>query len=129
MLFLLTVKCADIGAYFTGKAVGRHLWVPQISPAKTWEGFIGGILLASIIASLFARLFDIIPVAVALFFGGVIGIFGQLGDLLESMLKRDAGEKDAAHLLPAFGGVLDLVDSVIVAAPVAYWILRWAAPT
>jgi phosphatidate cytidylyltransferase len=128
ILFLLTVKSADIGAYFTGKAIGRHKWVPQISPAKTWEGFIGGTLFACIIASLFTRLFDIIPIAVAVLFGLVIGIFGQLGDLLESMLKRDSGEKDAANLLPAFGGVLDLVDSVVVAAPVAYLVLRWAGP-
>lgn len=128
MLFLLTVKSADIGAYFTGKAIGSHKWVPKISPAKTWEGFLGGILVAGIIASLFSRLFNIIPVAEAALFGLVIGIFGQLGDLLESMLKRDSGEKDSSKLLPAFGGVLDLVDSVVVAAPVAYLILRWVGP-
>lgn len=125
IMFLVCVKSADIGAYFTGRACGKHLWVPKISPAKTWEGFVGGILLAVIVASLFAILFDIISLSTAILFGLVVAVVGQLGDLLESMIKRDVGVKDSSRLIPAFGGVLDLIDSVIVAAPFGYLILHW----
>ena len=129
LLFLATVKCADVGAYFTGRFFGRHLWAPKISPAKTWEGFVGGIILAIIVASLFSLVSGIISLSVALVFGLIVAVSGQLGDLLESMLKRDAGSKDSAQLVPEFGGILDMVDSVIVAAPFAYGIFIWVAAT
>ena len=125
IMFLACVKSSDIGAYFTGRAIGRRLWVPAISPAKTWEGFGGGIVLAIIVASLSARVFGIMSMRVALIFGLVVAVSGQLGDLLESMLKRDVGSKDSARLLPGFGGVLDLIDSVLLAAPFAWAILEW----
>ena len=123
-LFIITVKSCDIGAYFTGRYLGRHKWVPSISPAKTWEGLAGGITLAIIVASIFAAFTDIIPLLWAPLFGVAVALAGQLGDLLESMLKRDAGAKDSASLIPEFGGVLDLLDSVIGAAPVAYMLLN-----
>ncbi|MBN2378113.1 MAG: phosphatidate cytidylyltransferase [Sedimentisphaerales bacterium] len=123
VMFLTCAKSCDIGAYFTGRFLGRHKWVPAISPKKTWEGLIGGIILAMIVASLFGRLSGIMSVTAALVFGLLIAVAGQLGDLLESMLKRDAGCKDSAGLIPEFGGVLDLLDSVIAAAPVAYFFL------
>jgi len=125
IMFLACVKSADIGAYFTGRAIGRHLWVPSISPAKTWEGFGGGVVLTIIVASLLSRIFGIMDMPMALLFGLFVAVTGQLGDLLESMLKRDAGNKDSAQLLPAFGGVLDLMDSVLVAAPFAWAIFEW----
>ena len=122
-MFLVCVKSCDIGAYFTGKTFGRHPWVPTISPKKTWEGFLGGLLVGTMVASLFSVFSGIIPIGISVVFGLVVSISGQLGDLLESMLKRDAGRKDSAHLIPEFGGVLDLIDSVIVAAPFGYLVL------
>ena len=126
VMVIATVKCADIGAYFTGRAIGRHKWMPNISPKKTWEGFFGGILLSTIVSSLLAVISDIIPFGGAVIFGLVLGVTGQLGDLLESMLKRDGAIKDSASLIPEFGGVLDVVDSVVVAAPFGYMILSLA---
>lgn len=123
LVFLACVKSSDIGAYFTGRFIGRRPWVPSISPGKTWEGFFGGIILATIVASLFARFSAIIPIGAALWFGPIVAVAGQMGDLLESMLKRDAGIKDSAHLIPEFGGILDLMDSVVAAAPFAWLIL------
>jgi len=120
VMFLACVKSADIGAYFTGRFLGRHKWVPSISPAKTWEGLFGGVVLAVIMASIFADIFAIMTCSRAILFGVVIGVAGQLGDLLESMLKRDAAVKDSAKLVPAFGGFLDLIDSPLMAAPIGY---------
>jgi len=125
VVFLTCVKFCDIGAYFTGRFLGRHLWVPSISPKKTWEGFFGGIVLAVIAASLFAPFSAIMGIGRAVVFGAVAAVTGQWGDLLESMLKRDAGSKDSASLIPEFGGMLDLLDSVLVAAPFAYLVLAW----
>lgn len=126
VIFLACVKSCDIGAYFTGRFLGRHLWIPSISPKKTWEGLFGGILLAVIVASLFAHCTAIImDIGRAVVFGVVAAVAGQGGDLLESMLKRDADSKDSASLVPEFGGVLDLLDSVLAAAPFAYLVLAW----
>ena len=128
LVFLACVKSADIGAYFTGRFLGRHKWVPSISPGKTWEGFFGGIVGAGIVASLFSAFSDIISIGTALWFGPVVAVTGQMGDLLESMLKRDAGVKDSARLIPEFGGILDLLDSVVVSAPFAWLILSKLGP-
>jgi phosphatidate cytidylyltransferase len=122
VMFMTVVKCADIGAFFTGMAIGKHKWVPKISPGKTWEGFIGGAILSTIVAFLFTYCIDIM-VYKAVVYGVVLGVAGPLGDLFESMLKRDAGSKDSAKMVPAFGGMMDLLDSLVIAAPVAYCIL------
>jgi len=125
-MFIVSVKSCDIGAYFIGKAFGRHPWVPAISPKKTWEGFFGGMLIGTVVASLFSLFSGIIPIGVSVVFGVVVSLSGQLGDLLESMLKRDAGSKDSAKMIPEFGGMLDLIDSVIVASPFGYLVLLMA---
>lgn len=125
IMFIAVVKAADIGAYFTGILIGRRKWVPSISPAKTWEGLIGGIALAVITASIFANYSGIMYNLKAVFFGVAVGLSGQFGDLIESMLKRDAGSKDSASLIPEFGGVLDVLDSPLLAAPIAYMLFQW----
>jgi len=129
VLFLAVVKSTDIGAYFTGRFLGRHKWVPSISPKKTWEGLIGGILTAMFVSFLFSVLSGIISVAVALILGWVAALSGQLGDLLESLMKRDTASKDSGALVPEFGGVLDMIDSVVVAAPFGYAVLVFGMPT
>ncbi len=116
-------KVGDIGAYFAGRFLGKHKFSPLLSPKKTWEGFVGGMLASAGTAvglSYAGPLFRHgLPEAIA--FGLTLGVAGVLGDLAESMLKRDAQVKDAAKSVPGFGGVLDVVDSVLFAAPIAYW--------
>jgi phosphatidate cytidylyltransferase len=129
---LLVTKSCDIGAYFTGKAVGRHKLIPWLSPGKTWEGLIGGVVLASLVAvgavwlhrrCLGAYGLGAMGTGYAAFVGAVFAISGQAGDLLESVFKRDAGVKDSGRTLPGFGGVLDVLDSILLTAPVAFWLL------
>ena len=128
VMFLACVKSCDIGAYFTGRFLGRHKMIPSISPGKTWEGLIGGVVLAVIAASLFACFAGTMGYGKSAVFGVAVAVSGQLGDLLESMLKRDAGSKDSASLVPEFGGVLDLLDSPLAAAPIAYIVLTIEFP-
>jgi phosphatidate cytidylyltransferase len=125
-LTIFVAKGADIGAYFTGRLIGRHRMSPVISPKKTWEGLAGGLALAALIAVVLNRaLVPLLPSDInAALFGVVVGGAGVLGDLAESLIKRDCRQKDASQTVPGFGGVLDIVDSVLFAAPVAYWWLR-----
>ncbi len=128
---LLVTKSYDIGAYFTGRAIGRHKLIPWLSPAKTWEGLVGGLLLAGgvgVASALLITRWDGPELALwQAFLGGVLlGGVGQMGDLFASVLKRDAGVKDSSSLLPGFGGTLDVLDSPMLAGPVAYWLLVWA---
>ncbi len=125
IMFLAVVKSSDIGAYFTGILIGRHKWVPSISPAKTWEGLAGGIGFAVIVSTIIAKSSGIMYNDEAVLFGIAVGLSGQFGDLIESMLKRDAGSKDSAKLIPEFGGVLDVLDSPLLAAPIAYVFYHW----
>jgi phosphatidate cytidylyltransferase len=122
-VLIAVTKGGDIGAYFTGRFLGRHPMTPLLSPKKTWEGFVGGLAasvgVAVAIHQLKEGLFATMGEAAA--FGLVIGVVGVLGDLAESMVKRDCGAKDASNVVPGFGGILDVVDSIIFAAPVAYW--------
>lgn len=127
VLVIFVPKSCDIGAYFTGRAFGRHRMTPYLSPKKTWEGLAGGIALSAVVAVLVHRLMP--PVfrgddVYAATFGVVLGLAGVLGDLAESLIKRDCGKKDAATMLPGFGGVLDVIDSILFAAPVAWVWLR-----
>ncbi len=129
---------SDTGAYAVGRAMGRHKLIPSVSPGKTVEGAIGG-LVASILVTWAlsswllrpgAHLdFRWRPVGVILF-GAVVSVAAQVGDIAESLLKRDAGVKDSSHLIPGHGGVLDRVDSLLFVFPVAYvlfgWLLTWA---
>lgn len=126
LMVVFVPKCGDIGAYFTGKfltgrILGRTLFTPKLSPKKTWQGFIGGLITSVLVAGLinyWGNVFEC-PYAPWLF-GLTVGLAGVFGDLAESMLKRDSGVKDAAKSIPGFGGVLDVIDSLIFAAPVAY---------
>lgn len=119
-------KCCDIGAYFTGRLLGRHPMSPVLSPKKTWEGVAGGLILSAAAAVAINRPLSVVPGGDpgAAAFGLVVGGAGVLGDLAESMLKRDCRRKDASQMMPGFGGVLDVIDSIIFAAPIAYyWLL------
>jgi phosphatidate cytidylyltransferase len=127
---VLTTKSSDIGAFFTGITLGRHKMIPWLSPGKTWEGLAGGILMAAAVGAGGAWLLresfgvtrpDILLGALA---GALFAVLGQAGDLIESLFKRDAGMKDSGRSVPGFGGVLDVMDSVLVVAPAAYWLLR-----
>ncbi len=114
LLFL--VFGADIGAFFAGRRFGRLKLAPRVSPSKTWEGFIGGMVVVAAIAGCAAVVFRR-PVVGAVGFGCAVGLFSIVGDLTESMFKRAAGLKDSSALLPGHGGILDRIDSVTAAAP------------
>jgi phosphatidate cytidylyltransferase len=125
LMFIFTVKSSDIGAYTVGKLFGKHKFAPQISPSKTWEGLAGAVLFAVIVSVIFALNTGKMSTAMAVVFGGLFAVLGQLGDLAESMIKRDAQQKDSASSVPGFGGVLDIIDSPIATAPLAYLFLMF----
>jgi len=143
---ILVTKMGDTGAYFTGRAIGRRKLIAWLSPKKTWEGLGGGIALAAAVAAALAwvsqetdlatvqrlvggevhtqvQRFD--PAWSALG-GAALAVVGHLGDLLMSLLKRDAGLKDSGSHVPGFGGVMDVIDSPLLAAPFAWWLLQAA---
>ncbi|SHK94693.1 phosphatidate cytidylyltransferase [Rhodothermus profundi] len=125
---LVMIWAADTLAYATGRLLGKRPLAPRISPAKTWEGFVGGLLGAlgaAIILRLSALHFLAWPHVLVL--GVLCGSIGPPGDLAESLLKRAAGVKDSGNLLPGHGGVLDRFDALMVVAPLAYCYLRWVA--
>ena len=128
-LTVFVPKCCDIGAYFTGRLIGKHKFTPVLSPKKTWEGFAGGIMTAMLTAAGLSYVAPVFPAGIleAMGFGFVIGLAGVLGDLAESLIKRDCLTKDADSTIPGFGGILDVIDSILFAAPVAYWWLTRAA--
>jgi phosphatidate cytidylyltransferase len=130
-LAIFVPKCCDIGAYLTGRLLGRHPLTPVLSPKKTWEGAVGGLVLAAGAAVALDRLGPAVPLhrhlAAEVGFGVAVGGAGMLGDLAESLIKRDGRQKDASQVVPGFGGVLDVVDAVIFAAPVAYLWLKITA--
>lgn len=128
---VIAVKCGDIGAYTLGRLFGKRKMIPRLSPGKTWMGFWGALLGAALGASLWLRFAPPLfgeavqpaPLAWAILYGVILGLVGLVGDLCESLIKRDVGKKDSASLFPGFGGLLDLLDSVLYAGPVAY--LLW----
>ena len=132
LVVLPAVWFADSGAYFIGKRFGRHFLSPRLSPKKTWEGYLGGIIVGVLLTALFAAVWRvgagpdsaITPLRGALV-GLVMGIFPTLGDLGESMIKRQMGVKDSGNLLPGHGGAFDRVDSWLWAVVIGYYMILW----
>jgi phosphatidate cytidylyltransferase len=125
-LALIAVYCGDTCAYYGGKRWGRHKLAPKISPGKTVEGAICGVI-GAIIGALAGPywFFLKLPVVHAVSLGLILGIAGIFGDLAESMLKRAADVKDSGGVFPGHGGLLDRIDSLLLAAPILYWYHRW----
>lgn len=133
VLFLLVlIWAADSGAYFAGRRFGRRKLAPRVSPGKSWEGAVGGMAAAALAAAVGGRLlglpgealFWFVPLCL------VVTVFSIVGDLLESLFKREAGVKDSGHFLPGHGGALDRIDSITAAAPVFYLglsVFEWPA--
>lgn len=140
---IFITKSCDIGAYFSGRAFGKHKLIPWLSPKKTIEGLIGGVIVATLMALLLVYLCNLTEAAVvyrvegdtltrqvetygygfAIICGITFALVGHAGDLMMSLFKRDAGVKDSGNTLPGFGGFLDVLDSPLLVAPVAYWLL------
>jgi phosphatidate cytidylyltransferase len=123
--FFLVLMGSDTSAYYVGRAFGKHKLAPSISPGKSWEGVAGG-LLAGLLMATIAHFwfFRELPLKLALPLAAVMTVVGMLGDLTESALKRSAGAKDAANILPGHGGLLDRLDSLLFNAPVIYYFGR-----
>lgn len=128
LYFILVTKFSDIGAYSVGSLIGRHKMIPRISPGKTWEGFVGALVVSTAASLIFAhyagpRLPGMTPIhATAL--GLVLSTGAVVGDLIESLFKREAGCKDSGRWFPGIGGILDLLDSLLFNAPLMYLYLR-----
>jgi phosphatidate cytidylyltransferase len=116
-----TIWMCDTAAYFGGLTFGRHRLFERVSPKKSWEGAIFGFV-AALLTMLAARalVLDYLRVQDALVIGGIVGVFGQIGDLVESRFKRDAGVKDSSALIPGHGGIYDRFDSLVFVAPIVY---------
>jgi phosphatidate cytidylyltransferase len=123
---LVLVWAGDMLAYFVGKSLGRVPMAPALSPQKTWEGALGNVLASMIVAVLFARWMQT-DVITLLVIAGIANIAGQAGDLIESAYKRGAAVKDSGGLLPGHGGMLDRIDSLILASPVVWLLYQWLA--
>lgn len=121
---IATIKACDIGAYFVGVNLGKNKLIPWLSPGKTWEGLTGGVASAAVVGAGLGALWEPLGPVGGAVMGAALGGGGQAGDLFESLLKRAAGVKDSGRV-PGFGGVLDLIDSPLVAIPAAMWLLRW----
>jgi phosphatidate cytidylyltransferase len=118
---ILVTKIGDVGAYFVGSFIGKRALIPRISPKKTVEGTIGG-LVFSLLAALASKLYlPSFSFAHLFTLGILLGILGQVGDLAESVLKRDSGVKDSGANMPGFGGVLDMIDSLLFTVPIFYF--------
>ena len=128
LYFILVTKFTDMGAYAVGSLIGRHKMIPRISPGKTWEGF-GGAIAVSVGASVvFAHLAKAhmpgMTTMHAIVLGVILSIGAVVGDLIESLFKREAGLKDSGKMFPGIGGILDLLDSLLFNAPLMYLYLR-----
>ena len=125
LALFITLWVNDTGAYITGMLFGKHKLFERVSPKKTWEGFIGGAVFALISGYVLSRFITDISLWQWLVFSEIVVIFGTLGDLSESLLKRTENVKDAGKLIPGHGGILDRFDSMILAAPVIWIYLSW----
>lgn len=125
VFLVLVTKASDMGAYIFGSLFGRHALIQRISPKKTWEGAVSGFLSSILIAYLCSGLVPQIPRSHILYLGAFLGAIGQIGDLYESLLKRDCQAKDAGSIFPGLGGVLDIIDSIIFTAPIFYFYIKY----
>ena len=124
--FFLVVMGADTGAYYMGKNLGKHKLVPNISPGKTWEGVLGGLILSSVFAAVAsATFFPELPYKISIPLAIVMSFVGLFGDLAESAMKRGSKTKDAASILPGHGGLLDRLDSLLFNAPILYYFAKF----
>ena len=128
---LVLTWASDIGAYFVGRAIGGRKLIPAVSPGKTVAGALGGLVTTVVVSSIFVR-FALVPLssltmtmAAALLFGAIVSVAAQVGDLVESLLKREASVKDSSRLIPGHGGLLDRLDSLLFVLPVAYVLYGW----
>ncbi|MGA8849214.1 MAG: phosphatidate cytidylyltransferase [Dehalococcoidia bacterium] len=129
-LAMLTTFANDTSAFFIGRARGKHKLAPMISPAKTWEGAIGGLVSAILAAIVIAMVLNLISSFAfkywqIILLGFLVSLFAQLGDLVESLLKRNMGVKESGNLLPGHGGILDRFDSLIFVGAVVYYYVIW----
>lgn len=126
--FILVTKFSDMGAYLVGSLIGKHKMIPRISPGKTWEGFGGAILVSTGASLAFAHFFADKMFGMnwlhAIILGVILSSTAVIGDLIESLFKREAGVKDSGKLFPGIGGILDLLDSLLFNAPIMYLYLR-----
>ena len=122
---LIVTKAGDIGAYFFGKYLGAHQLIPKISPKKSTEGAIGGFLCSFLSAFLCVRLMPQIELIHIAILGILLGILGQVGDLSESLIKRDCSVKDSSAVFAGLGGMLDLIDSLLFTCPIFYFYMRF----
>lgn len=127
LFMIVTVWVSDTGAYFSGRFFGRHKLNPEVSPKKTWEGAVGGTLLAVGAAALMRHLFlsATLTLSQAIWLGLLVAVVGQVSDLAESVLKRSAGVKDSSNLLPGHGGFLDRFDSYLLLVPLFYYVVLY----
>jgi phosphatidate cytidylyltransferase len=133
LIYLLAVtKFSDVGAYVIGSLIGRHKMIPRISPGKTWEGFAGAILTSLVISVVITHFMEgrapSLSFTSSIVLGILLPLVSVVGDLAESVVKRDASIKDSGHTIPGIGGVLDLIDSILFTAPVLYFYLQFTAP-
>jgi phosphatidate cytidylyltransferase len=125
--YVLVTAIDDIGAYFVGVSFGKHKMAPSISPGKSWEGFLGGMAAALAAGLAFGALTDDLTLVDGLALGAISSLLAPVGDLVESMFKREMGIKDSGRLLPGHGGLLDRFDAIIFCAPAAYLYIRFIA--
>ncbi len=122
--FFIMQWISDTGAYVVGMPFGKHKLIPRISPNKSWEGFVGSLILTTASGHIMHLLFGNIPLIHWMVIGLLIAFFGTMGDLLESKLKRNVGVKDSSKLLPGHGGILDRFDSVLLSSPIVFAYLQ-----
>ncbi len=128
LYFILVTKFSDVGAYCVGSLIGRHKMIPRISPGKTWEGFGGAIVVSTLTSVGFSQLcsqhLKEVRIRDAIILGLILSVAAVIGDLIESLFKREAGVKDSGRFFPGIGGILDLLDSLLFNAPLMYLYLR-----
>jgi phosphatidate cytidylyltransferase len=125
LTLLILTQGNDVAQYCWGRMLGRRRIAPSVSPNKTVEGFLGGLLTTIVVAALLAPLLTPMPWTMALWVGALLAVMGFLGDLSVSAVKRDIGLKDTGNLIPGHGGILDRIDSLMFTAPLMFHIMRY----